>query len=328
MPLMMYAHLPGVRLDDGTSGFPLGQGQVDSLPFERWLELDDEFRHVEKKYERSRPAFWVGELAVSDPGDKGEIMGAAEALLWRLHVAFLLEPRTPLLPAPWLSALYFVLPPPPELAELGPFVVRQRGPMEREWIVFGSPLSYSYDAADFTDVGKVFTMFGGSGAAAAFAGLEAGIEALERTARPDSWWGGEQTLRRASEFVHCIGGSEAILLPPPEERTPGTLTETFGRHGAALVARSRDEFAARAAEITDLYRLRSRLVHGRIGLRDLHGVQAKQLSAGRALLRAVILGAMALGRSASGAESLPHLLSRAATDPTAHGQLLDRLGWS
>jgi hypothetical protein len=323
MVTTMYAHLPGVRLDEKAEGFALGPGRVESLPFKRWLRLDSEFKLVGEKYERSRPAFWVGALAVS--GRDRELDEIASPLLWRLHVAFLLAPGAPLLPSPRLSASYFARSPAGRPKKIKGWIYKSLGVLEREWIIFGSQIVYEYGVASLAAVQSAFTLMGNSELLRAIPGVEAGIETLERTALPESWWGGEETLYRTSEFVHCVAACESILLPPPEERAPGTITETFGRNGATLISRGVDELTVCAAEIADLYRLRSKLIHGRLGRRDLDAIQAERLARGRGLLREVILGAVALSLLGVGGERLPHLLSEAFQDPATHTAPFGRL---
>ena len=111
-------------------------------------------------------------------------------------------------------------------------------------------------------------------------------------ARPDCWWSGDRRLRKVSGFVQCIAACEHILLPPPDDRGDETITGTFGIHGATLCPEESIPHPDTAARLSSLYSLRSRLIHGRMGLEDLDARQTAALDEGRQLLGKVILSAL------------------------------------
>src|SRR5262249_50691851 len=102
-------------------------------------------------------------------------------------------------------------------------------------------------------------------------------------------------------------------------------TTTFGEHAALLTDQSRDKLAERAAAFADLYRLRSRLVHGEVGIVNLPEQDWRRLGLGRLLLRDALLRALSIGPSIPGGLTLPALLAQARDDAKVHRALFKRL---
>jgi hypothetical protein len=323
MHVQWYAHLPGVALE-GSDGFPIGLGRLEHLSFSDWSRLDDAFPGNDQDYERSRPVFYTGEADLPDDWDWNLILEQVSGWVYQLYLAFLLSPETPLLPAPQMSVIYVRV----ELSDdatAQALVSSIIGPFEREWIVFGSRISVRFDNTRLSAVQGAYDLLVASDLGSAFSGVEAGLHTLALTAHPEFWWE-DRGLNWVNGFVHCIAALEHILLPPKDEAPTGMrLTPTFGRHAAVFTSPSRDDLHERTRTFSQLYRLRSRLIHGEIGIAGLSDKEWGQLSLGRRLLCGVILQAIALGQTASGGGSLPMLLAQAYENADAHQSLFDRL---
>jgi hypothetical protein len=85
-----------------------------------------------------------------------------------------------------------------------------------------------------------------------------------------------------------------------------------------------DEIEAQAKALSELYRLRSRLIHGRIGQRDFEDAQWQVLPGGRILLRTITIAALKLAQ-AHRADALPTMLTQASADPDAFDVLRQSL---
>jgi hypothetical protein len=315
-----FIHLPGVVLPGEQCA--LGPGRIARLPFETWQTLDPAFRDTDRKYERSHPVFWIGDI----PGETDdEATPSVFEISFKLHLAFLLEETAPRLPTPSLSTRYLRVRASSEASE-APVTATKRlfGPMEREWLVFGSPLTCTYDAAALSRVATMYGLVERTDPACSVRGIGAGLRTLEWTARPDSWHGGDSLRHDINEFIHCVAASEHILLPSAEERLEGGITEMFGRHAAALLCHEPAALEANAKGLSDVYRLRSRLIHGRIGARDLTERQRAQLPLGRRLLREILVSALRLGTGNEGLD-FPALLSDAFANPIARDELRRRV---
>ncbi len=319
MNVQWHAHLPGVVLD-GDGGMRIGPGRLVHLPFTDWSKLDSTFSFNDRQYEESRPVFYSGAADLVDPSDLGEshVLNCVS----RLHTAFLLHPDAPLLPSPHMSVIYLQV----EVSSLPGAVSWRRiiGPFEREWIVFGSRVTYHFDDSQLAVVRSGYEALEGFDATRAFSGVESSLRTLEVTTRPEFWWDG-RSLNKINEFVHCIAALEHILLPARED-TPAEMkrTPTFGEHAAVFTSPSRDDLQERARFFSTLYRLRSRLLHGELGITELEEEDLKLLSWGRRLLCDVILRVVILGRTRSGDEMLSPLLARAYKNAEAHHTLNQR----
>jgi hypothetical protein len=329
MKVRWYAHLPGVVLEESEK-VTIGLGQLVYLPWSEWRQLDDAFPFGDREYERSRPVFYTGEASL--PEDIDSALDQVRDWVRLLHLAFLLHPETPLLPAPQMSVTYVVIQP------LGDTAVNTRvrrfiGPFEREWVIYGGGrIKYEFDDTKLAGVRQAYKFLADFDSNNAFSGVEAGLSTLELTARPDfysnarlsnSMW----VVTPINEFVHCMAALEHILLPAKDEAPAAMrLTPTFGQHAAVLTAgASRDDMQEESETISALYRLRSRLVHGEIGISDLGDEEWWYVDEARPLLRYVIIAAMALGQTKMGEESLSLLLAQAYKNTDAHHSLFQRL---
>jgi hypothetical protein len=222
-------------------------------------------------------------------------------LLWDVHTAFLLELSTPLMPTPTLSCLYFTRP--NDVNDFGGMALRCIGPLEREFIVYGSPLPHTFDAEQLDDVDSLYRFVAATRVQELTGTVRAGIDVLEETARPDSWYGGELIVNRAHGFVRCLAAAERIMLPPEHDFEKGELARTFGRHAGALLGAMFDDRDGTSEHAAGLHRLRSEVLHGR----KLPDPQDEELlerfAEGRRLLRSAVYAALTLREHVS--ESAP-----------------------
>lgn len=330
MKTTYYAHLPGVTLA-GLDEVVFAQGRLTCLSFDDWQQLDGAFRWTASTYEQSRPVFYTWQTDSPEDQDPG-----VEVSEWLppIHLAFLLAPNTPLLPDPRMSAIYvrteFSAASQIAAAGIGFQTVRLIGAFEREWIVFGNRTSAIFDRPAIAQVNSLWRFLSVSLQHTLYPGIDGCIQTLRLTAHPEFWWPShewdDQQLNAVNSFVHCVGALESILVPGKGER-PGhkTITQLFGEHAAVLADSSRDDLQRRTLLFSAVYRLRSRLIHGELGIADLDDSEHLQLKIARPLLRSAILAGLALGQTMIHEESLWQMLQFAYSDPEAHRKLADRL---
>lgn len=319
---VLIAHFPGLQIAEPRLG--LAGGELVRLSFEEWNALDGAFPYADQRYQGAEPVFWVKELEGTETFGTTELAGRSSAAVWPVHIAFLLDTPAPLLPTPSLSCSYLRLQA-PEFSELGEIiesaVIRLIGPLEREFIVYGSPLRYRYGATDIARVERM-QAFLVDHAAALDNDLSAAIGTLEETARPDSWYAGDARTTQAHGFVRCVAACESLLIPPSEERGDASLTQTFGRHAALLLTLSATDVDAAVEHFAALYGLRSDLMHGRGNVDEREASTWARLGEGRRLLRYVIAAGLLLRASVPDGPPLWRWLSRAWADPGRRGEMM------
>jgi hypothetical protein len=288
MTATLYAHLPGLRLE--SPSVPFADGQLIQLSFDDWMALESEFEYSADRYGKSAPVFWVGELDGDPASSAGNWSARVQDRLWPVHTALLLDIRAPLVPTPMLSCCYVRLPGVSAVVESA--TARLIGPMEREFIVYGSPLTHSYDAAALAAVEPWCRFLQTRDAATLDPEAVAGIGILEETARPDSWYRGDQELSRRHGFIRCMVAVEQLLLPPEDERNAGELTQTFGQHAAMLFGASRSDRDQTAGYFSSLYRLRTELIHGRAAFDENADDVVLRFHSGRQLLGHAVKAAL------------------------------------
>jgi len=313
MAAILYVHIPGLKLVEAE--VPFAGGRLIQLPFEEWISLESEFEYTSTKYAESAPVFWISELNTNGDLAQEEMFRVASAAVWPVHTAFLLDSRAPLLPTPMLSCCYAAIPPPPEISSIVErAIVRLIGPLEREFIVYGSPLTYQYTTEELTWVESLYRFIEFNGIANLSDDVQAGIDVLEETARPDSWYGGDKTLCRLHGFVRCIAACESILLQPDTEGK-NEITQSFGKHAAALLLPGEETQEQTAKHFADLYRFRSELMHGRsIPDQKDPAIKAK-LQEGRYLLRNVVSNALLVRTSIPDGPPIWQQLKECVNDP-------------
>lgn len=317
MATTLYAHLPGLKLGEGDA--PFAGGLLTRLPFAEWVSLESEYQWADSRYERAQPTFWIREL---ESDASVAIQEAVSAALWPVHTAFLLDHQAPLLANPLLSSCYVRKDPPPEYSGVVRFsVMRQIGPMERELIVYGDPLTYTYGAADLAAVERRLQFVEVNHLRDLNDDIGAGIQVLEETARPDSWYGGDQVICRLHGFVRCMAACESLLLPPIDEGEKVEITQTFGRNAAALFTASAEQKERAEKQFVELYRLRTQLIHGRASPVGADVETIEKLTQGRRLLRNIIIAALLLRMRDSDRAPVWQLLQQCWNDPERHARL-------
>lgn len=318
----LFAHLPGVSLESSQT-IPIGLGEIGMLPFDQWQQLDQDFPFNDRQYGESRPVFYKCRASLSCDQDK--VFHQVGGWIDLLYRAFLLAPNVPLLPNPRFSAHYIIIESPSDpVAQRETYSVI--GAFEKEWIVFGNKIRYSFSNDDLPEIKHIYHLLEATSHERTFDTVGAGLNALELTARPEFWWDEGGRLNRINGFIHCMVALENILLSGNTESTkPGTLTKAFGQHAAILVSPSRNELGIWAERFSGLYKLRSRLIHGQASVENISGTDWENLLLARPLLRSVILSAIACERQGTSNESLAALLSKAHEDVNAYQTLSEQL---
>ena len=305
----IFFHLPGVSLKDGDN-FPLGLGRVAVMSFERWQELDPSFAFAGKKFARNRPVFWCAEGLLWD--DSTDPQAVAQEIAHGVHMAFLLEERAPWLPSPILSTVYLIA---------SGIIYRLIGPMEREWVVYGSELLVPYGEHDVTAVNRLYRRLQQLPALSRYQQVQAGLIVLERTSRPESWWG-STFMHSVNDFIHCMAGCEELLLPQEQKVSGKSKVSTaapFSRLAATLTAPTFADIKKGMQFWSDVYQLRNKLMHGLIGLGNVDETYKMLLPTARRLLRQLIVTTLAL--QLAGENNLSHMLHEASLDPNIHAHL-------
>ena len=312
-PATAYIHIPGLTVD-GPVDFV--DGRIEQLDFESWYALDQSHYHTASKYERTRPCFWIGPLPLPDGTDSkraDELLSTRGVLL---HRALLLDRSAPAVSSPLLSCMYLRLPVEGDMA-----TYRHIGSAEREWIVYGGVQEF-HAAADFLEMAAAI-----HGLLAALepgfleGSLDAALDVLERTARPDYSYEQADEGLPLSVFTQCVAASEGLLTAESTEKADVGLTERFGRHAAALFAPRHDDREAVARFYADVYRLRSQLMHGRLSTAMLDDAAWTRVREGRALLRHCATSALVLASRGVLPATLPERLAAAWADPVAFAAL-------
>jgi hypothetical protein len=113
-----------------------------------------------------------------------------------------------------------------------------------------------------------------------------------------------------------MAATESMLMSPETEGGKSdSITQTFGRRAAALLAPMLIDRDEGAKYFSDLYRFRSELMHGRTLPDRQDETVLARLDDGRQLLRRVICAAMALQAATPDVEPLGRVLSEAWGDP-------------
>ncbi len=329
MHVQWFAHLPGVQLETEMSSHDILEGKVKHLSFFEWCELDPSFPDSEASYTASQPVFYIGSASLE--GDLKAVLKQVSHRLNRFYRALLLDSRVPWLPDPQLSVHYVRVNLPTGVA-----TYRLVGPFEREWIVYGNRIVYSFDEAAMRAIGAVYELLPEQENGSMLPAIEAGIETLVRTAKPDTWWD-QRGIQLINDFIHCTGALEKLLVPETNGTEEIKVAPAFGEHAAVLVNKSRDGLTELAGSYSGLYRLRSNLVHGYMTVADLSDTDQQVLRLGRILLREILIKSLALNKYTNGQQqgdqaahkngqvSLAYMLKKAYEDDAFHQSIHSRL---
>ncbi len=314
-------HLPGIILEE-TERFTLGSGHVQALSFAKWQQLDQSFQFAEKKYNKSRPVFWTGIFVLEETASQDDMNNIINDISNKVHTAFLLESKLPWLPTPALSVMYcrVLLTANERMQGLNALVPRLIGAMEREWIVYGPDVKIPYNAQAIDHVDRVFKWMEKYHPLNQYKTAATGLSVMERTARPDSWWG-DAYKHSINDFLHCIAACENLLLPPNYDNK----TDLFGKYAAIIMAATYAKRKPIAKQWSQVYQLRHNLMHGRVGLNSLDEHEKHLLPMPRYLLREIIMTVLLLELDDSGQETLALLLEQALTNPGEYIIMQQRL---
>lgn len=281
----LIAHLPGVVLAE--QDVSLAGGVIRSFSFADWQSLDSSFSDSSASFERTRPVFWDVQLSFEHPCSANPISSAHQAActaIHTLHRAFLIGPDQPWLPTPLLSVFYLQMAfPTAGGEEAQPVTLRFFGPMEREWMVFGSEIRVTYNRDALADIEYLWQKLRAIDAETEV--QRTAWSTLERTARPDSWWWANWR-QSPNEFLQCIASCESLLLGD-NDNSEGKI-DRFSALAANLDRATGRVSTDLRRHWSDIYRLRTALIHGRIGLESLRPEQAAMLSEPRRLLALTI----------------------------------------
>jgi hypothetical protein len=322
MMIEYYSHIPNVSLYNH-NGFDIGVGSLLELPFEKWCQLDPTFSDNESKYKKSKPVFVKGQIEISDDHIlsiqqlENVVSQKLDNTLRLIQLAFLLHPHCPIVPPLKMSVTYCII------NEKG--IIRFIGALEREWIIFGNVIDYKFDDSQLVIVKNNYEFLTKFDESKAYDGISAGINTLYLTTIPEVWWG-QSGINKINDFIHCITALEYILLPSREESRGIKLTSTFGQNCAVLLSSNREELVEMTEIYSNVYRLRSRLIHGETGISKITDEEWNLLLSGRTLLRNVILFAITLKHKIKEDTPLPELLSKAYSNIEFHQSLLKVLG--
>jgi hypothetical protein len=311
----LYAHLPSVKMEPDERSF--ADGRLVRLPFDDWQALDSEFEFSDVKYRKADPVFWIRELDDSLGSERDVLTTAAHRLLWDVHTALLLELSAPLLPTPLLSCLYIQLE--------GDAVLRSIGAMDREFIAYGSPLPYTFESDGLDDADVMHRYLVATRVHDLTGTIRAGLDVLDETARPDSWFGGDLGVARAHGFVRCMAAAERILLPREHDFEKGQVTKTFGRHAGALLGAQFDDRDGTSEHAAGLYRLRNEMLHGHRRPDPTDEALNKRFAEGRRLLRGAVYAALTIRDHVSDSAPLWRWLAECWDQPEQQKRLVDAL---
>ncbi|NMM50837.1 hypothetical protein [Marinigracilibium pacificum] len=206
------------------------------------------------------------------------------------------------------------------------------GPLEREWIMKGSPINYDYAAVHdilIYNISQIQLIQGNT--------FEKEINeifnVLESTSIPEFWSDGDKHYNYFSAFVNQIAVLENILFPEKnsqeEKDCKNEYDETLGRYGltnyfafnlGVLAAKTWENRNIHFSHYKKIYQLRSKIIHGEIGFNANQEI-IDQTARGRNLLCNVILILLRIGFNNNHEGSLPLLLSKAYNDQQLFNQL-------
>jgi len=324
MEIKWYSHLPGVALTDHKN-FELVDGYLTELSFGEWVKLDDSFPYDERKYNANKPVFYIGQTNLTE--DIDQTRKRIEDFTHLLNLAFLLSPMNPTLPTPHLSITYLTI-----STSHGVAGWKLIGPFEQEWIVFGNKILYHFDEYQLRIVKNNYEILSHYDLGNSSDPISYALDTIFRTSFPEFWWH-RSGINKINEFIHCMMSLESLLLPTKDDYKKNSsnkdksknkpkinITNTFGKHASVIASNNYTMIEGREETFSNLYRLRSRLIHGEIGISDLSNNEWNLLLLGRDFLRYVIICSIKIKKKIK--EPLPMILYNAYKDPEYHQNLV------
>jgi hypothetical protein len=305
-----WAHLPGILLEEGVT-CDIGPATIASLDFETWHALDGEYWEP-VNYRDTSPIFLKGAIRRGDKSE--EVIDSVRQLVSNVYHALLLASRLPL-PPPNMSCTY-----------IPDYSLVLAGACGREWIIGGywKPIRFKLDSAKLSEANLIYSLLVETMELWEETEIEAAINILDLSAYPDVTIAGNR-INWMNQFVHCLSAVERLLIPDEARNgKPLNITSTLGRNAALLEGCAFESIQESAKTYSDLYRLRSRILHGELGAHNITGNEEK-LIYGRYLLCTLIVKAIALLRESKEPLSLTEILEQASQDAASHGALLKKI---
>jgi hypothetical protein len=239
-------------------------GSLRRISHDDWHRMDESaWQPVD--YADCNPLFYC----ITVTGQRGEF-GMLGSPVWELcHVerqkayrALALMLSWPLLPPASLSCAY--------LLEAGEDRARNYtvDPCGRDWILTGQYRTPRHTVTDelIDRAETVFDLLSRASDRLPGTVVEAGLRAFELAALPET----SETFgpaRYELPFLGAVAAIEPIVVPPPGTAgAKASITQTFARHSAILVASDFDEIEFLTEQFRLVYKLRSDLMHGRIAI--------------------------------------------------------------
>ena len=306
-------HLPGLSMAEDERAF--AAGSLRRISHDDWHRLDESaWQPVD--YADCNPLFYC--ITVS--GNRGEF-GMLGSPVWELcraerekaYRALALVLGWPLLPPASLSCGYLL-----EASEdrAQNYTV---GPSGRDWILTGQYRTPRHTVTDELIDGAetVFDLLSRAGERLPGTVVEAGLRAFELAALPET----SETFgpaRYELPFLGAVAAIEPIVVPPPGTAgAQGSITQTFARHTAILVANDFDQAETLTEQFRLVYKLRSDLMHGRVAIDRDNETQGAIIALGCGAFPLVLQNALMLLAGGIRADEIASLLERRSTSRTA-----------
>jgi hypothetical protein len=321
-----YFHIPCLAVFNNNS-YSISAGIViRNLTTEEYLQLDNnkEFYPSNEYFEQIQPV--ILEIAYDGNADDQFHEEYMINQLELVYHALLLTGW--LLPNPKLTVGYFTCD-----TSIGNIVKTVLGPVEREWLMRGSPFLFQYDP--FHDIVcynyKTLQNLPDNFFKEEILKI---LNVLEKTTIPEFWSDGVKDYNYLNAFVQQIAVLENILLPHKDSQEEidckKEFDPEFGKYGltnffafnlGVLAANSWDEKAVHFSHYKGIYQLRSKLIHGELGLMSDDDNIITTAKNGRNLLCNIANILINTGVVKKYKYSLPLLLAKSYNDK----QLFDQL---
>jgi hypothetical protein len=328
-----YIHIPCLTIREETSYVIREELIIRNLTPEEYLKMDKnkEFYVPNKNFKQTRPVILV--ITYNGPQNEENIIDEFfERRLESIYHALLITGL--IIPNPKLSVSYFVYDTSIEDIELerkkisdnsNKIIKTTLGPVEREWIMKGSPFSYPYeDIHDY--VINIFNQIDQIQRNYFTEEIHELLDVLTFTTLPEYWSDGGNDYNYMNAFVKQITVLENILFPSrktqDENYCKKAYDESLGRYGLVnffafnlglIAADSWDKKNVHFSHYKEIYQLRSKIIHGEIGFNRNDELITKT-ARGRNLIGNVIKILLKIGQDRKYEYSLPVLLAKSYND--------------
>jgi hypothetical protein len=300
-----FVHLPGVKIDL-ISNASFGPGQLAHLSFDEWQKLDNTFSGSKLKYENSKPLFFVYRFERNNITTE-VAMGHLDTIIRHLAWSFILTTQD--VPTPQMSIIYFLLNESENIQ-----TIKKIGGFEREWIVFGDHYNVSFNEVLVAEVRKTFNFLLQSNDFSGSYLIMNALRTLTFTSNPEFCYKWDK-LSNFNSFIYWVAALEAILMPENVRKNYKlTLTDTFGRNLAVLISNSFEDINNYVPYFSDIYRIRSKIMHGEAHSNNYTNAVAEMFKFTRNYLCTVTRSLITLNHIGVDLHSLPDWLLKASCD--------------